>query len=452
MLMSNLAISLGNCLRIPLSAFLLAISLLFIIVLSHPPTTQSEDYEYSEEFADLDYIAATNKEAADKNILPFAEESAAESAEENNKEAEKPSWLEYKIKRGDTMDKILGKIGADKEARNFLNIQDLKSYRRLRRGDYLQFRLNEQQQLVALRYKTSPDYYLHAGRDDNGELWAKEMPPVLLTVTRQSGGLIESSLFAAADTAGISDSAIDLLITALETQVDFHRDTRKGDSFRATYTETQDEDGKIIGAGKLIAFEYISLLRPKKPNEIAGVYWEGKNTGYYSLEGESLQGAFLRAPLKFRRISSRFTNRRFHPVLKKWRAHRGVDYAAPSGTPVRATADGTISLVARQRGYGKVVMIKHHNIYTTVYAHLRGFAKNTRRGRKVRQGQVIGYVGQTGLATGPHLHYEFRVRGKHKNPLSSSVPKVRPPLKGEELNQFIAYATPLITQMGEIKI
>ena len=226
--------------------------------------------------------------------------------------------------------------------------------------------------------------------------------------------------------------------------MDFHRDTRPNDSFRALYTEMRDEDGEVIGAGELLAFEYLSRLKPKSPRVIRGARHDGE---YYSSEGESLRGAFLRAPLKFRRISSKFTHRRFHPVLKKWRPHRGVDYAARTGTPVRTTADGVVSLVARRRGYGNVVMIKHLNIYTTVYAHLSRFAKGMRGGRKVRQGEVIGYVGQTGLATGPHLHYEFRVRGKHKDPLSEAVPKVLPPLKGDALKKFQDASAPLFAQL-----
>lgn len=428
-------------LREPFFAFMVSCVVLVALLLANPPP---EEYELSAEF--LDFEDLPQQVGTPLTETPLAVEESADKSESAEKPAE--SWLEYKIRRGDTMARILDKISADSEARNFLLAQKLKSYRLLRRGDRLQFQL-EEGRLAALRYKTSPAYYLHAGRDSAGEWWANELPPVLTTVTRAVGGIIESSLFAAADRAGFSDGAIQLLINALETQLDFHRDTRPQDSFRVLYTETNDEDGKIIGAGELMSFEYTSLLRPKSPRIIRGAWHDGE---YYSSQGESLRGAFLRAPLQFRRISSKFSHNRFHPVLKKWRSHRGVDYAAATGTRVRSTAAGTIASVERQRGYGRVIMIKHLNIYTTVYAHLSRFAKGVRRGRKVQQGQVIGYVGQTGLATGPHLHYEFRVRGKHKDPLSAAVPKVLPPLKGEALQKFRDAAAPLFARLDSIAL
>lgn len=427
-------------LREPLIAWGAAFVVLSALLLANPPP---EEYDFPAEFAEFEDLPQQSED--DSEVVSGIDSESETIAADDSQTAEKsaPSWLEYTIRRNDTMARILDKIGADDEARDFLLAQKLKTYRLLRRGDRLQFRL-EDGRLAALRYKTSPEYYLNAGRDSTGEWWAREAPPVLTTVTRAVGGIIESSLFAAADRAGFSDGAIDLLINALETQVDFYRDTRPNDSFRALYTETVDEDGEIIGAGELLAFEYVSLLKPKSPRAIRGARHNGE---YYSPQGESLRGAFLRAPLKFRRISSRFSRNRLHPVLKKWRAHRGVDYAAPTGTPVRSTADGVVSSVSRQRGYGNVIMIKHLNIYTTVYAHLSRFAKGMRRGRKVQQGQVIGYVGQTGLATGPHLHYEFRVRGKHKDPLSEAVPKVLPPLEGKALDEFREAAAPLFARL-----
>ncbi|MCH9705712.1 MAG: M23 family metallopeptidase, partial [Proteobacteria bacterium] len=138
--------------------------------------------------------------------------------------------------------------------------------------------------------------------------------------------------------------------------------------------------------------------------------------------------------------------------LKRWRSHRGVDYAAASGTPVHATADGIVTRVANERGYGKVIMLQHFNIYTTVYAHLRAFRKGIKRGKRVKQGDVIGYVGQTGLATGPHLHYEFRIRGKHKNPLSAILPKQLPALKDKPLARFQQYSNALFSELDSIAI
>ena len=424
----------------PFAAFIIAALPLLAAVYFNPPENLAElDVDYSD-------FAIANAPALDepKSALEAEEEIATPPADIP------PPWLEYRIRRGDTMEKILKNIGAEQAALDYLTPLKLKSYRRLRRGDYLQFRLDSQNRLSEMRYKTSPKFYLYAGKDADGNWRAEELPPKSKTMTRRSGGRIESSLFAAADKAGFSDSAMQNLIEALETQIDFYRDSRRGDSFRAIYEETLDEDGTPLGESKLLAFEYISLRSPKKPRLIRGA--RHQDGGYYKENGESLQGAFLRAPLKFGRISSRFTKRRFHPILKRWRSHRGVDYAAPTGTPVRAAADGAIYKVARERGYGRIVMIKHFNIYTTVYAHLSRFAKGVRRGRRVQQGQIIGYVGQTGLATGPHLHYEFRVRGKHINPLSAKVPKVKPPLKSGALSAFQNKSRPLLAELSDIII
>ncbi len=430
-------------------AFCIAASLLIAAALFNPPPPLLENGDLNGDSEFFSWEDLSPQDGLSPQDAPLPDNYATVEKYSSAPPAAAPVWLPYKIQRNDTMDRVLKKIGVGPDARSFLQTQKFKTYRRLRRGSALEFQHDESGRVNALRYKTSPEYYFHAGLGKDGKWWANEAPPVLMTVRQTSGGKIESSLFAAADRAGLSDGAINLLIEALETQVDFHRDTRPGDTFRALYTEVQDEDGKPVGTGQMLSFEYVSMRSPKSPRKILGARHEG---GYYSPKGESLRGAFLRAPLKFRRISSRFTNRRFHPVLKKWRAHRGVDYAAPSGTPVRATADGTIKLVARQRGYGNIITIQHLGIYTTVYAHLRGFAKGMRRGRKVRQGQTIGYVGQTGLATGPHLHYEFRVRGKHKNPLSESVPRVLPPLSGDKLKKFTNASAPLFAELDRIVI
>ena len=382
----------------------------------------------------------------------FTEEAVA-AADTTVTEAEvevEESWLEYRIRRGDNMDKVLRKIKAGDDIRSHILSQKLKSHRRLRIGDTIYFKLREGGDLSELLYKTSPDYYLLAGRDATNTPWVREEAPDVRSESRHIGGVIDSSLFAAADAAGMSDAAIDRLINVLETQIDFYRDVRKGDTFRVIYEEWRDQYGDVVKIGDILAFEYDNRLR-SRPRIITGAASPQRDQ-YYTPEGESMRRAFLPAPLKFRRISSRFSLKRFHPVLKRNRPHRGVDYAARTGTPVRSTADGVIIKSTKERGYGNVVMIKHFNIYTTVYAHLRGFAAGVRKGRRVRQGDIIGYVGQTGLATGPHLHYEFRVRGKHKDPLAVDLPKQLPPLTGEELKAFQQHSAPVLAQLRAIPL
>ncbi len=358
-------------------------------------------------------------------------------------------WLEYRIKRGDTLGKILKTIKLEEDFANFLLTKKLKSYKRLRVGQSIFFRQDDNGYLNQLLYKTNADYYLTAGKDDTGDYWAKEEAPILIKKRHHSAAAIQTSLFEAAEKIGMPDLAIEALITRLESQIDFYRSVRKGDTFRVIYDTWHDEDNTLIKMGNLYAFEYVSNVQRKK-RTIQGLRRADGN--FYSVEGKSLRRAFLPAPLKFRRISSKFTHRRFHPILKKWRSHKGVDYASRTGTPVRATADGVITRTRRERGYGNVVMIKHFNIYTTVYAHLSRFGKGIRRGKNVQQGQIIGYVGQTGLATGPHLHYEFRVRNVHKNPLSVSVPKQVPALKGKDLVAFKAETADVLKELQNISI
>lgn len=386
---------------------------------------------------------AIDNGAEDAAVVITTATSAQQAAQE---------WMHYRINRNDRMHIILPKIGADENAVRFFLNQNFKSYRKLRRGARIDYRQNENGELIKLRYKTNADYYLTAERGINGEWAAREAAPILTTITVARAGRIDknSSLYESAKDAGISDIAIDALISALDWHIDFFREQRENDAFKMVYTKAVDEDGELIGAPLLLAYQYQSHLR-RTPRIVEGL-WNEKEGGYYSPEGESMQGAFLRAPLEYRRISSRF-GRRKHPILKKWRAHKGVDYAAPTGTPVRATADGKVIKVRKERGYGNVIFIRHYDIYTTVYGHLHGFAKGMRTGKKVRQGDIIGYVGSTGLSTGPHLHYEFRIRGVHKDPLSAALPRRLPPLDDNALAAFQAQtrdALQMLSAAGEV--
>ena len=439
--------------RAPLLSFLLAAAFLALLHL-----TFAEHRDFAPLVAEQQSAPELFEDESehDSEQLPVAmlpEEPAgppAPSPEDALPQAtQEPQWLQYKIRRGDQIHKILPRIGASEDAVKYFLSQRFKSYRKLRRGAIIDYKQNAGGELVELRYKTGPEYYFTAQLNENNEWSAIEAPPVLTTVTVSQGGRIDSSLFAAADSAGVPDRAIDALINALGWHIDFYRDQRQGDTFRIIYEKITDEDGVLLGVPRLLAYQYESHLRQKK-RDITGLWFEGES-GYYSPEGESMQGAFLRAPLKYRRVSSRFGNRK-HPILKRWRAHRGVDYAARTGTPVRTTADGVVTKVERQRGYGNVVMIKHYKIYTTVYAHLHGFAKGLRRGRKVKQGDIIGYVGSTGLSTGPHLHYEFRIRGVAKDPLSSALPRRLPPLDKPSLANFQTQTRGALDSLLAIKV
>lgn len=261
-----------------------------------------------------------------------------------------------------------------------------------------------------------------------------DRPEVHLT-TRSAQ--IEYSLFGATDAAGIPDAIAIQLAEIFSSEIDFHTDLRKGDRFSVTY-ETRHQEGQPTRSGRIIAAEFINA------GQVYRALWheQGDNRGsYLTPDGKPLQKAFLRSPLEFSRISSGFS-RRFHPILKTWRAHQGVDYAAPTGTPIRATANATVDFVGKKGGYGNVIILKHDDKHTTLYAHLSRFGSGMRKGRRIGQGETIGYVGQTGWATGPHLHYEFRINNKPVNPLSAKIPVLAPSLSPAELSSFKTSSQP----------
>lgn len=258
--------------------------------------------------------------------------------------------------------------------------------------------------------------------------------------------VINHSLFGAADDAGIPDSIATQLADIFGGDIDFHRDLRKGDQFSVIY-ETASYLGKPMRAQRILAAEFINDGKTYR-----AFWYQGKGGagGYYAADGSSVKKAFLRSPLEFSRISSGFSNARYHPVLKETRAHRGIDYAAPTGTRVKAAGDGTVEFAGTQGGYGKVVRIRHAGNKTTVYGHLSGFATGIRQGARVSQGDIIGFVGATGLATGPHLHYEFRVAGIHRNPLTIALPPA-PPLSPVQMAEFRPYANKQISLVSSMR-
>ena len=232
----------------------------------------------------------------------------------------------------------------------------------------------------------------------------------LSTSTRMGNGTIQTSLFAATDDADIPDSVANQLADIFAGEIDFHRDLRKDDHFAVVY-ESLEADGEVLRAGRVLSAEFVNNGKTHQ------AFWfkeaNAKEGGYYNADGVSLRRAYLASPLAFSRVTSGF-KMRFHPILQTWRAHLGVDYAAPTGTPVRSVGQGIVDVAGSQGGFGNVVMVKHASGQTTVYAHLSRI--NVKRGQSVMQGQTLGLVGATGWATGPHLHFEFRVNGQHKDP------------------------------------
>jgi murein DD-endopeptidase MepM/ murein hydrolase activator NlpD len=339
-----------------------------------------------------------------------------------------PLVAEERIRRGDTLVGLLERMGVntaglatflgqDKTARNLVN---------LRAGRVLTVQQTADGDLQWLRYKSGIDEDSQESilvQKLNGQFVSKLESVNFEKQIVFRSGRIESSLFAAADKADMPDSVAIQLTEIFGSDIDFHRELQKGDEFKVVYEDLTLE-GRSARSGRVLAVEFVNNNKPYKS------YWftpsGNRNAGYYNEEGRSLKKSFLRSPLAFSRISSGFTPRRFHPIQQRWKAHNGVDYAAPTGTPIMATASGTVKFSGWQNGYGNFVEIQHHSGYSTAYAHLSRFGKGVKVGQKVEQGDVIGYVGATGWATGPHLHYEFRVNRVPKNPLSITVAQAEP--------------------------
>lgn len=336
----------------------------------------------------------------------------------------KPDWQTLKVKRGDSLSALFDK--AKVKPSQLIELMklgpDTDELRRLHPGDTIKIISDNEGQLISLNYQIDTVRYLQVDRDDQ-KLTAGIHKHHIEVRTAYASAEIQSSLFLASADAGLSQSLTMELANIFGWDIDFALDIRRGDQFTVIY-EQRYKNGNKIKEGNILAAEFINqgkihrALRYKDP--VSG------NTGYYSPTGHSLRKAFLRSPVNFSRISSRFTTSRYHPILHKLRSHKGVDYAARRGTPIRASGDGKVVYKGVKGGYGKTIVLKHGSRYTTLYAHLNNYNRKIRSGSRVKQGQIIGYVGSTGLASGAHLHYEFRVNGVHRNPLTVKFPSTQP--------------------------
>lgn len=330
-------------------------------------------------------------------------------------------WLPYRIARGQNLSGIFKQLDIDnRHLRAIMKADPLaKRLRRIKPGQLLKFRYVDDE-FAGLEYEVGPVYSLVALR--NGDSFDfSEVRQEYDKQNRKASATINSSLFMAAQKAGISGKTTMELARLFGWDIDFALDIRKGDSFSVVY-QTLHHDGEKIKDGDILVAEFTNkgkVYRAVKYTDPEG------NSGYYNPQGENMHKPFLRTPVDFTRISSRF-GRRHHPKLNKIRNHQGVDYAAPTGTIIRSAGDGKILFQGTLRGYGKTVIIEHGAGYRTLYAHLHKYNNKQYIGSKVRQGQTIGYVGSSGLATGPHLHYEFLVNGERRDPLTVRMPKANP--------------------------
>ncbi len=393
--------------------------------------TRSEPESIAYTTLDLPVPALPAGAEADAAIAALAEQAELE-----------PEWRIAIVRAGQTLSDIFRENGlSPTDLHRALDAQkDTTALRRIRPGNEFAFDIDEAGTLRALRFD----------RDDATRVILKFAPEGVIEIAHDRAierrvqvahGVITSSLFEAGDQAGMSDLMTLKLANAFGYDIDFAQDLRQGDSFSVIYDEIYRE-GERLRAGDVVAATFIN--QGKRYTAIRYTNTRGE-TLFYTEDGRPLRKAFLRTPVEFTRISSKFSAGRMHPILGKMRAHRGVDYAAPTGTPIRAAGDGKITFRGWQNGYGNVVIVQHGGKYTTLYGHMSKFASAT-VGQRVSQGQVIGYVGMTGLASGPHLHYEFRLDGKHRDPLTVTLPKEEP-LPSTELARFQSRAQPLLARL-----
>jgi len=336
-------------------------------------------------------------------------------------------WREERVQRGDTLASLLARLGVqDPDVIAFLNRDaDARAQFQLVSGRTLRAHTDDDGALIALQLLNG-ERMITVERDDTQNLVVQEHAAQLEAHQVSASGVIRSSFFAALDAAQVPDSVARKFIEIFSTEIDFYRGLRRGDRFALVY-EKIVHNGEPVMAGRLLAAEFVTQGRAR--NMLWFEEAPGKGGAYFTFDGrDTRKSAFLQTPLEVSRvsISSGFTEARFHPLLQTMQAHRGVDFVAPIGTRILAAADGVVDFAGVQQGYGNVVILKHHGKYSTLYAHMQDFAQGIQKGAKVKQGEVIGTVGMTGLTTGPHLHFEFLIDGVHHDPMSVDMPKAVP--------------------------
>jgi murein DD-endopeptidase MepM/ murein hydrolase activator NlpD len=420
-------------------------------------TTLSLELESPAEQLTQDQDAAEVEQATNEVVVsPFAQientpedsKSTAQAAPEPVVEEKKaPGHREVIVARGDTLSTLFEKVGLPAASVHEVLASDkqAKQFSQLKHGQKLEFELGPDGQLSNLHSKVSDLESITLTKGAKGFAFNRitTKPTVRSAYVH---GVINSSLSQSAARAGLSHSLTMDMASVFGYDVDFAQDIRQGDEFDVIY-EQKVINGKAVGAGPILSARFTN--RGKTYTAVRYTNKQGTSS-YYTADGNSMRKAFIRTPVDFARISSRFSMGRKHPILNKIRAHKGVDYAAPRGTPIKAAGDGKVLLAGRRGGYGNTVIIQHGNTYRTLYGHMQGFAKGVQTGGAVKQGQVIGFIGTTGLSTGPHLHYEFQVNGVHVDPLGQKLPMADPIAKAERA-RFLQQSQPLMARMDQEK-
>ena len=417
-------------------------ALLCLTLLVYP----SREVEAKKTFINIELEAQSLEEVTEP--LEDSESIETQTLTSVASEAETEAF-EYKkdltVKSGETLSVLFERAGLGNSLLHSIlsSSKEAKRFTQLKVGQTVSFEFDENKQLKTLssQINTLESIHLEKQADSENFVFRKD---IAQTQTREkyAQGSIEGALFAATKKANVPYGLALDMANIFGYDIDFAQDLRKGDTFEILYEE-KTLNGQTVGTGNILTARFTN--RGKVYTAVRYTDKNG-NTSYYSADGSSLRKAFIRTPVDFARISSRFSNGRKHPILNKIRAHKGVDYAAPRGTPIKAAGDGRVVLAGRKGGYGNTVIIKHGQRYQTLYAHMNGFAKGIRSGTNVKQGQIIGYIGTTGLSTGPHLHYEFQVNGVHVDPLSQKLP-ISDPIHPSEKQRFAQHSQPLLAKL-----
>jgi murein DD-endopeptidase MepM/ murein hydrolase activator NlpD len=383
--------------------------------------------------------------AAESATAP-ADDSAGASAGATTEEASAPRSMtlhQGTVNRGQSAYKLLRRAGVS--AKEVLTLQratrSVYDIRRLRVGQPYRIEVTAEGLLQRFGYEVDAEHRLEVVRQD--QTFVGQLQPIVYErKQRVVQGTVYGSLYETLASQEETPRIAADLADVFAWEVDFHTDVRDGDTFRVLIEERY-RDGALVGYHRIVAAELVS-----RQQVFQAVYFPPEKDGgaYYHPDGRSMRRMFLRSPLRYTRISSRFSHRRFHPVLKRYRPHLGIDYAAPIGTPVRSVADGVVVRAGRRGANGKMVQIRHNSVYSTYYLHLSRFARGVRRGTRVAQGQLIGYVGSTGLSTGPHLDFRITKHGKYLNPLRNKN-IAAPPLPQRALPAFQVYAERLLAKL-----
>lgn len=422
---------------------------LVILLGTDSNTTQSSAIVQSTNIPGLE-IQGTETQAAPIAIPPVETIIQQIAAPTEKKPADlapaKPQWKEFTVQNGDNLSILFKRAGLNDRAiyELFSDAKDAKDLRNIRPGQKMAF-LVEEGRLNGLKYIVDELNSLTFDRGNKG-FTSKEiaLKPDVKYAFRQAS--IDSSLYMAGKRAGMPSNLTMEMANIFGWDIDFALDIQKGDSFKVMYEE-QFLQGKKIGVGKIMAAEFTNGGKTFKAVRYTD---KNGNSNYFTPDGRGMHKAFLRTPIEFARISSHFSLGRKHPVLHIIRAHKGTDYAAVRGTPIRSTGNGKVAFAGRKNGFGNTVVIQHGQGIETLYGHMNGFAKGIRSGSRVNQGDVIGYVGSTGLASGPHLHYEFHVNGQVRNPVTVPLPKSIG-IEKTELARFNETTRPLIAKLDQFK-